>query len=108
MMVGSAQVLIALIPLIGVIVFGVLAFFFMLWDHQKQMLLIERGERARPRNFNEKLLLLGIVSFFIGIGLSIFFTLQSGLSDSLLGGIIPVMTGLGIIVYYIVIVRRGD
>ncbi len=107
-MVGSAQVLIALIPLIGVVVFGVLAFFFMLWDHQKQMLLIEKGERARPRNFNEKLLLLGIVSFFIGTGLSIFFMLQSGLSDSLLGGIIPVMTGMGIIVYYIVIVRRGN
>ena len=65
--------------------------------------MIERGIAPKPRNIDDKLLLIGIVSLFVGIGLLLFFSLKTGLSNSLLGGIIPTASGMGIITYYILI-----
>lgn len=101
----SAQVLIASIPLVAVSLLAVLTFFFILWDYRRSRLIIERGGTPVPRNLDEKLLLIGIVALFVGVGLLVFFALKTGLSDSLLGGIIPTMAGLGIITYYLLIHR---
>jgi hypothetical protein len=101
----SAQVLIASIPLVAVTLLAVLTFFFILWDYKRSRLIIERGGTPVPRNIDEKLLLIGIVALFVGVGLLVFFALKTGLSDSLLGGIIPTTAGLGIITYYLLIHR---
>ncbi len=98
---SAAQVLIAAIPIVSVSVLAVLSFFVFLWDYRKQQLMIERGLTPKPRNFDDKLLLIGIVAIFVGIGLLLFFSLKTGLSNSLLGGIIPTASGMGIITYYI-------
>ena len=102
---SAAQVLIAAIPIVSVSVLAVLSFFVVLWDHKKQRLMIERGLTPKPKNIDDKLLLIGIVAFFVGAGLLIFFGLKTGLSNSLLGGIIPIASGMGIITYYILIYR---
>jgi amino acid transporter len=102
---SAAQVLIAAIPIVSVSVLAVLSFFVVLWDYKKQRLMIERGLTPKPKNIDDKLLLIGIVAFFVGAGLLIFFGLKTGLSNSLLGGIIPVASGMGIISYYILIYR---
>jgi hypothetical protein len=81
----------------------VLSFFVILWDYRKQHLMIERGQTPRPKNIDDKLLLIGIVALFVGVGLLVFFGLKTGLSNSLLGGIIPTASGMGIITYYILI-----
>ena len=65
--------------------------------------MIERGLTPKPRNIDDKLLLIGIVALFVGLGLLVFFSLKTGLSDSLLGGIIPTASGLGIATYYILV-----
>jgi hypothetical protein len=96
----AAQVLVAAIPVVAVSLLAVLSFFVLLWDYR---LLIERGLTPKPRNIDDKLLLIGIVALFVGIGLLVFFGLKTGLSNSLLGGIIPTASGLGIITYYILI-----
>ncbi len=101
----SAQVLIASIPLVAVTLLAVLTFFFILWDYKRIRLIIERGGTPVPRNLDEKLLLIGIVALFVGVGLLVFFALKTGLSDSLLGGIIPTTVGLGIITYYLIMHR---
>jgi hypothetical protein len=101
----SAQVLIASIPLVAVTLLAVLTFFFILWDYKRSRLIIERGGTPVPRHLDEKLLLIGIVALFVGVGLLVFFALKTGLSDSLLGGIIPTTAGLGIITYYLLIHR---
>jgi hypothetical protein len=103
----SAQVLIASIPLVALVLLSVLTFFFILWDYKRARLIIERGGTPVPRRIDEKLLLIGIVALFVGVGLLVFFALKTGLSDSLLGGIIPTMTGLGIITYY-ALIHRGS
>lgn len=102
-MVPGAQVLISVLPLVTIVVLGILGFFYMKWDHQKRMLIIEKGGTPPPKKFNEKLLLMGFLSLFIGIGLTIFFILQIGLNNALLGGIIPLAAGLGILTYLVVI-----
>lgn len=100
---AAGQILIACIPVVAVALLAVLTFFFVLWDYKKHRLMIERGITPKPRNIDDKLLLIGIVSLFVGIGLLVFFSLKTGLSNSLLGGIIPTACGLGIITYYILI-----
>ena len=102
-MVPSAQILISILPLVTIVVLGMLAYFYMKWEHQKRMLIIEKGGTPPPKRFNEKLLLIGILSLFIGIGLTIFFIVQTGLSNELLGGIIPLAAGLGILTYLIMV-----
>jgi len=102
---SAAQVLLAAIPIVSVSVLAVLSFFVFLWDFRKQRLMIERGMTPKPRNIDDKLLLIGIVALFVGIGLLVFFSLKTGLSNSLLGGIIPTASGMGIITYYILIPR---
>ena len=102
----SAQVLIAALPLVAVVLLSVLTFFFILWDYKRKRLIIERGGTPVPRNIDEKLLLIGIVALFVGVGLLVFFALKTGLSDALLGGIIPTTAGLGIITYYVLVQRR--
>ncbi len=102
----SAQVLIASLPLVAVVLLAILTFFFILWDYRHKRLVIERGGTPVPRNLDEKLLLIGIVALFVGVGLLVFFALKTGLSDALLGGIIPTTAGLGIITYYVLVQRR--
>ena len=102
---AAAQVLLAAIPIVSVSVLAVLSFFVILWDHRKQQLMIERGLTPKPKNIDDKLLLIGIVALFVGVGLLVFFSLKTGLSNSLLGGIIPTASGMGIITYYILIHR---
>lgn len=101
----GAQILIASIPLVAVVLLAVLSFFFFLWDYRRSRLIIERGGTPVPRNIDEKLLLIGIVALFVGVGLLVFFALKTGLSDSLLGGIIPTTAGMGIITYYLLVQR---
>jgi drug/metabolite transporter (DMT)-like permease len=102
----AAQVLIAALPLVAVVLLAILSFFFILWEYRRKRLLIERGGTPVPRNIDEKLLLIGIVALFVGVGLLIFFALKTGLSDALLGGIIPTTAGMGIITYYVLVQRR--
>jgi len=99
----AAQVLIAALPLVAVIVLGILSYFYFLWDYRKNKLIIEKNGTPRERNIDDKLLLLGVVALFVGLGLLIFFALYAGISSSLLGGIIPTMTGAGIITHYLLI-----
>ena len=100
-MTPAAQILIAILPLVAVVLLAVLTFFFLLWDYHMKKVIIEKGQKPVPRYIDDKLLLLGIVSLFVGVGLLLFFVLYNGVSNSLLGGIIPVAAGLGIITYYI-------
>ena len=107
-MTPAAQILIAILPLVAVALLAVLTFFFLLWDYRMKKITIEKGQKPVPRSIDDKLLLIGIVSLFVGVGLLVFFVLYNGLSNSLLGGIIPVAVGLGIITYYLIMHGRHN
>lgn len=105
-MTKAAQVLIAALPLVAVVLLAILTFFFMLWDHQKNRIIIERGEKPVPRNVDDKILLLGIIALFVGAGLLVFFAFHDGMTNALLGGIIPAMTGLGVVTHFLIAHRN--
>jgi len=98
----AAQVLIALLPIVSVVIVGVLSFFYLLWEYRKIRMIIERGEKLPPSRYKESLLLVGIVALCVGLGLILYFLLKGGITDALLGGLMPAATGLGIIIFYCV------
>ena len=74
----AAQVLIAAIPLVGVVLLCILAFFTLLWDHQRRMMIIQKGGTPPVRDLSDKLFLVGLVSLFVGLGLMLFFWATKG------------------------------
>ncbi len=97
----AAQVIISLIPIVGIFIGGTVIFFALLWIHHENKQRIKSGEKPQ-KNFNYKAatLLSGLLLTGIGTMLSIFFALFAGVSPSLLGGLIPLTIGICLLLFY--------
>ena len=96
----AAQIIISLIPIVGIGIGGVVMFFYLLWHHRQITLLIKAGGYKPTRmDLHVASLLLGILLTGIGFVLSILFVLMDGLSYTLLGGLIPLVMGIGFLVF---------
>lgn len=97
----AAQVIISLIPIVGIFIGGTIIFFALLWIHHENKQKIQSGDKSKS-NFNYKAatLLSGLLLAGIGGMLSIFFTLFTGVSPSLLGGLIPLTIGVCLLLFY--------
>ena len=97
----AVQIIIVIIPIVGIIMGGMIIFFYLLWRHKQIMLQIKMNT-YRPPIFNVQLfcLLLGIILIAIGFVLSILFYLIEHLSYILLGGLIPFALGVGLCIFY--------
>jgi hypothetical protein len=97
-----AQVMITIIPIVGIVVGGVIIFFFLLWRHKQRMELIRNGNLPTDdfdlRSFS---LLAGLIAGSVGFVLTIFILLKDGASYSLLGGLIPLSVGASLVAYSI-------
>ncbi len=100
-LIPAAQVIVAIIPIVGIVIGGVVIFFYLLWRNAQISLLI-KTEKYVPLQFNLKLfsLLTGILLTGIGLILSVFFIILDGFSYHLLGGLIPLVIGTCLIVFY--------
>lgn len=98
----AAQVLLALLPIISVVVVGILTAIITVLDHKQRIIILEKSGELPPRKINDKIFLIGLLSTFIGITLTVFFAVKDGFNDSLLGGILPTATGLGLITYILI------
>jgi uncharacterized membrane protein YidH (DUF202 family) len=96
----AAQVVVAVIPIVGIVIGGIVVFFYLLWRHHEVKLQIQKGTYA-PRELNIKMfaLLAGLLLVCVGLMLSILFALLDGLSYTLLGGLIPTAIGIGLLVF---------
>ena len=108
---AAAQILIALIPIVGIVMGSVVVFFYLLWTHRRRTLLIKAGHYNKPEfNLHVFSLLTGLLLCSVGLALTVFLVLLTdtggGLSYGLLGGIIPLSMGLGLLVYHGI--KRGD
>lgn len=105
----AAQVVIAVVPIVGIVIGGIVVFFYLLWRNKQISLLIAQGT-YKPAQFNLRLfsLLTGLLLFGIGIVLSVFFFLLEGLTYALLGGLIPLILGLSLIVFYKVYPKENN
>ncbi|WP_010258065.1 DUF6249 domain-containing protein [Treponema primitia] len=98
---SAAEVIIAIIPIVGIIMGSAVVFFYLLWNHKRKMLLIKAGEN--PRTDFDLLsfsLLAGLLLVSVGISLTVFLAIAKGAGDGLLGGIIPLSIGVGLLIFY--------
>ena len=96
----AAQVIISLIPIVGIGIGGIVIFFYLLWHHRQITLLIKSGGYNPSKiDLHIASLLLGILLTGIGFVLSVLFALMDGLSYTLLGGLIPLVMGIGFLVF---------
>ncbi|MDR2029193.1 MAG: hypothetical protein LBP93_06620 [Treponema sp.] len=103
----AAQIIIAIIPLVGIVMGSVVAFFYLLWNHKRRTLLIQAGEYAPPPfDLLSFSLLAGLLLSSVGISLTVFLAIAKGIDYGLLGGIIPLSIGIGLLIYYGI--RRSD
>jgi len=104
---NAAQVIIAIIPIVGIVMGSVVIFFYLLWNHRRRTLLIKAGHYNRPEfNLRSFSLLSGLLLGSVGIALTVLLSIVEGASYGLLGGIIPLSMGVGLLSYYVI--KRGD
>ena len=97
----AAQVLISLVPIIGIGFGAVILFFYILWKHHEVKLQIKTGTFVE-RKFNLKafFFLSGLILTGIGLILTLVFILVEGISYAMLGGLIPAVTGIALLIFY--------
>jgi len=99
----AAQVLIAIIPTVGIFMGSVVIFFYLLWNHRRRTLLIKAGQYARPDfNLLTFSLLSGLLLSTVGVALTVLLLIIEKASYGLLGGIIPLSMGIGLLSFYVI------
>lgn len=106
---AAAQVIIAIIPIVGIVMGCSVVFFYLLWLHRERMLMIEKGTYApRPIDIDIFSLLAGILLVAVGLTLTIVFIVFSSTGYAVLGGLIPLSIGIGLLAFYVLrAVRRA-
>ena len=105
----AVQIIIAVIPIVGIVMGSVLVFFYFLWRHRQIMLQIKTNTYVRPTvNIRLFCLLLGIMLTVIGCVLFGLFYLIAGVGYILLGGLIPLALGISLTLFYAPTRRSRD
>jgi len=100
---AAAQVIISVIPIVGIVMGSAVIFFYLLWNHRRRTLLIKAGQYNRPEfNLRSFSLLSGLLLSSVGIALTVLLSIIEGASYALLGGIIPLSMGIGLLTFYII------
>ena len=103
----AAQVIVSIIPIVGIVMGSVVVFFYLLWNHKRRTLLIKAGQFQRPEfDLLTFSLLSGLLLGAVGLALTVFLAIALGVNYGLLGGIIPLAVGIGLLAYYGI--KRGD
>jgi hypothetical protein len=99
----TAQVIIAIIPIVGIFMGSLVIFFYLLWNHRRRILLIKAGQYSRPDfNLLTFSLLSGLLLSTVGVALTTLLSIIEKASYGLLGGIIPLAMGIGLLAFYII------
>lgn len=97
----AAQIIVTIIPIVGIIMGAVVLFLFLIFNHKEKMMMIEKGiMKKNPIDIDIFSLLTGLILFSIGLSLTIFFIYKSGLSYSILSGLIPLSSGFSLLLFY--------
>jgi hypothetical protein len=104
---AAAQVLVAVIPIVGIVMGSIVVFFYLLWNHRRRTLLINSGHYSRPGfDLLTFSLLAGLLLGSVGLTLTVFLAVVTGPTYGLLGGIIPLAMGIGLLAFYGI--KRGE
>lgn len=104
---SAAQIIVSIIPIVGIVMGSVVVFFYLLWNHKRRTLLIKAGQFQRPSfDLLSFSLLAGLLLGSVGFALTVFLVIALGVNFGLLGGIIPLAVGIGLLAYYGI--KRSD
>jgi len=99
----AAQVIISIIPIVGIVMGCLVVFFYLLWNYKLKIHMIDKGIFTRvPFDMDTFSLLSGLVLFILGLVLMIFFLVKDGFSYGVLSGLIPVSIGVSLLIFFIV------
>jgi hypothetical protein len=99
---AAAQIIVSIIPIVGIVMGAVVVFFYLLWAHREKVRLIERGlYQAHSVDLDAFCLLSGLLLTSVGAVLSVFFIVLEGGSYALLGGLIPFAAGASLLAFYV-------
>jgi len=98
---AASQVIISIIPIVGIVMGCTVVFFYILWSHRERMLMIEKGSYSpKPIDMDTFSLLSGILLVAVGLTLTAVFVAASSAGYTLLGGLIPLSVGIGFLAFY--------
>ena len=97
----TAGVVLAVTPIVGIAIGGVVIFFWLLWHHHEVKLRIRTGTYKLVK-FDLKTfsLLTGLLLTGIGTMLTVLFAAIDGFSYVLLGGLIPLSVGICLLIFF--------
>ena len=97
----AAQVIMSLIPIVGIAFASLLIFFALLWKHHENKQRISKGTYV-PTKFDLRAfsLMSGLCLVGVGLVLTVMFLILTGLSWPLIGGLIPLVVGLAMLIFY--------
>jgi hypothetical protein len=97
----AAQIIVTIIPIVGIVMGGIVIFFFLLWNHRQRMLIIEKGQYVKTEfDLSTFSLFSGLVLTFIGVSLVLFFVLLEGFSYPVLSGLVPLSLGVSLLIFF--------
>lgn len=96
-----AQIIISLVPIVGIVMGAVILFFYVLWHHHEVKLQIKTGVFV-PYKFDYKAisLLTGLLLVGVGFVITIVFFVLDRFSYSILCGLIPFAVGVCLLFFY--------
>lgn len=97
----AAQVIISIIPIVGITFSAIIIFFALLWHHHEVKMLISKG-LYNPPKFNLRIfsLMSGLCLVGVGLVLTVVLFIVNKMSLSVLGGLIPFVLGIMLLVFY--------
>ncbi len=99
--VPAAQIILAIIPIVGIVMGAVVVFFYLLWRHRQIVRQIERGSYRRPVfDLYVFSVLAGFLLTGTGLVLSLLFLVIEGVSYTLLGGLLPFAIGISLLGFF--------
>jgi hypothetical protein len=99
----AAQIIVTIIPIVGIIMGSVVIFLFLIFNNRQKMLMIDKGLiNKKPLDLDALSLFTGLVLMGVGLSLTVFYIIKEGASYGLLSGILPLSTGLSLLVFFII------
>jgi hypothetical protein len=99
----AAELIVALIPIVGIVMGSVVIFFHLLWNHRRTMLLIQTGKYVSSDfDFDTFSLFTGLLLTVVGICLTVFLAIFAESGLGLLGGVLPLGCGCALLMFFIV------
>ncbi len=99
---NAAQIILAVVPIIGVL-FGAALFFSLFYFYHKQKMLMIEKEIYKPLRLNWNLIFIvsGFIFMLSGVAITVVFIINGSTGYELLGGGVTLGVGVAIILSYI-------